>query len=110
MRIFIAKLVVRMLPWESILGFLMELAEKLITDWLAAKSFSKKAKYLTMLIYVAAKGLGAELAADTKTTVDDDLIQVLIRLCQEASKEHNFKLPDVEELLNGKKFVTPLRR
>lgn len=105
LRIF-AKLTVALFPWESILGFLMELAEKMIVGWLAEKSFTKKAKYFTMLIYVAAEGLGEELVADTRTTVDDDLIQSLIRLCQESSTQQGFKLPNVEELLNGKKALS----
>ena len=99
-----------MIPWESILGFLMELAEKLIGEWLAGQTFTKKAKYFTMLIYVAAEGLGEELVKDTKTTVDDDLIQALIGLCNKASEQQGFKLPDVEELLNVKKSFSAVRR
>lgn len=108
-RVF-GKIALALLPWESILGFLMELAEKMLSEWLAGKTFTKKAKYFTMLIYVAAEGLGEELVADTKTTVDDDLVQVLIGLCQKASEQQEFKLPDVEELLNGKKTFTPTGR
>jgi len=108
-RIF-GKIALALLPWESILGFLMELAEKMIAEWLASKSFTKKAKYFVMLIYVAAEGLGEELVADTRTTVDDDLIQTLVRLCQESAKQENFKLPDVQELLNGKKNFSAVRR
>lgn len=104
-RVF-GKIALALLPWESILGFLMELAEKMLSEWLAGKTFTKKAKYFTMLIYVAAEGLGEELVADTKTTVDDDLVQTLIGLCQKASEQQKFKLPDVEELLNGKKTFT----
>lgn len=106
----IGKVLAFVIPWESILGFLMELAEKLIGEWLAEQKFTKKAKYFTMLIYVAAEGLGEELVADTKTTVDDDLVQALIGLCQEASEQQKFKLPDVEELLNGKKTFIPTGR
>ncbi len=105
-RIF-GKIALALFPWESILGFLMELAEKMIGEWLANKSFTKKAKYFVMLIYVAAKGLGEELVADTKTTVDDDLVKSLIALCQKSAEQEKFKLPDVEELLNGKKTFTP---
>ena len=39
-----------------------------------------------------------ELAADTKTTIDNKLIQEVIASCETAAGKHNFKLPEVEEL------------
>lgn len=86
------------IPWEALLGFLIELAAKLLRNWMDEQEFSKKAKYFTMAMYVVAEGIGEELADDSKTTVDNKAVEELIRSCESAAEAHGFTLPEVEEL------------
>lgn len=97
LRIF-GRIVGYILPWETIVGVLLEIAVKLLQDYLHGKPFSKKAKYFTMGAYVFAEGIGEELSLDTKTSIDDDSIKHVKTLCQQIAGEQNFKLPIVEEL------------
>lgn len=97
LRIF-GRIVGYILPWESIIGVLLEIAVRLLQDWLSGKPFTKKAKYFVMGVYVFAEGIGEELALDTRTTIDDDSIKHVKTLCQQIAGEQNFKLPIVEEL------------
>jgi uncharacterized membrane protein YczE len=96
-----SRVVLALLPWEIIFGFILELAEKMIAEWFATKIFTKKAKYFVMGIYVLAEGWGEELVADTRTTLDDTTLQSLLDLCVSSATQQQFKLPDVPELLNG---------
>lgn len=86
------------LPWESILGFILEIASNLLKEWLRDQNFTKKAKYFTIGVYAFAEGYGEELAKDTRTSLDDETIQDLIESCEAASIAHNFKLPEIEEI------------
>jgi len=98
-----SKIAFAILPWEAIFSFILELAEKMIAEWLTAKAFTKKAKYFTMGVYVLAEGWGEELVGDTRTTLDNITLQSLLNLCSKAAEQQKFKLPDVPELLNGSK-------
>jgi len=95
---FFGKIIKFVLPWEAILGFIIELAANLLRDWLKQESFTKKAKYFTMGIYVLVEGIGEELANDTNTTVDNKVVGEVITSCKEAANTHGFKLPEVENL------------
>jgi hypothetical protein len=53
-----------------------------------------------MIIYVAAEGLGEELALDTETPIDDELVRNVKTMCLDAAVIHNFTLPKVEELIS----------
>jgi len=91
--------VVGMMPWETVVGYLIEMAVNLLSQWLnSGQPFTKKAKYFTMLVYVACEGIGEELAADSRTTVDDKAIVEAKRLCEQLAVVQAFKLPDVQEL------------
>ena len=88
----------KILPWETIISFIIQLAAGLLKDWLKDAEFTKKAKYFTMGVYVFAEGLGEELAKDTKTPLDDETVQEVLSSCETASLAHDFKLPEIEEL------------
>lgn len=94
----LAKMFFVILSWESVIRLILELAVKLLAGWLGEKTFTKKAKYFVMGIYVFSEGLFDELAKDTKSESDDDLVKNANTLCKEIAAQQGFKLPDVQEL------------
>ena len=94
----LAKFALKLFPWETVVGWLFEIATRVITDWLNDKVMSVKAKYFTMGMYVLAEGIGDELAKDTRTTVDDDAVGELKTLCMNLTDMQGFTLPKVQEL------------
>jgi len=98
MTTILGKIVKAIFPWETILGFIIELAGNMLRDWMNKETFSKKAKYFTMGIYVLAEGIGEELANDTRTTIDNKTISEVIASCKTAAGTHGFNLPEIEEI------------
>jgi hypothetical protein len=92
------KVISLVMPWEIILGYVIQLASSLLKEWLKTMTYTKKGKYFTMTVYVLCEALGEELVADTRTNVDDTLLQGVINLCEEMAERGEFKLPVVPEV------------
>ena len=92
------KVVSFVMPWEIILGYVIQLASGLLKEWLKTMTYTKKGKYFTMSVYVLCESLGEELVADTRTSVDDTMLQGVIKLCEEMSVQGKFNLPVIQEL------------
>lgn len=91
------KVVKAIFPWETILSFLLEVGANVLRDYLKGKEFTLKSKYFVIGMYALNTGYGRQLAIDTKTTVDDKLVDEIDKTCFDIAARYNFQLPIIDK-------------
>lgn len=80
--------------WDSLLELLLKFALDYLADIVKDK-ITGQGKDAVKVFYVLSKTLGARWARDTKSTVDDTLVNQVNLKCEEIANEAGFRLPTI---------------
>lgn len=88
----ILKLALAFFSWEPILKLLLQFAFSYLTELLEKSELSLKQKMFVQDMDAINRTLGMRWAGETKSGVDDELVNNIISLCESVAITHNFHL------------------